>query len=188
VREGAEIAREHLKFEHRSHMADVSGDCVRCHVSVAEKEPTQLRPRMATCFGCHKHQDQWNLRDCDGCHVDLQTEGTLPTCHLVHDGDWIREHGVRAASAMDLCTTCHSERSCAGCHGVASVPALPGAALVVEKLGRGHERVGRVVAVVARRVAGADFYAAPSTGRNGCAHDGRAGGLPEARRLRTLGS
>ena len=125
VRQGAELAREHLRFEHKTHMADVKGDCVRCHVGVAESQPTELRPKMATCFGCHKHQDQWSLRDCDGCHVDLQTEGTLPSSHLVHDGDWIREHGVRAASARDLCATCHSERSCAGCHGVGTVPALP---------------------------------------------------------------
>ncbi len=125
VREGAELAREHLRFEHKTHMADVKGDCVRCHVGVAESQPAELRPKMATCFGCHKHQDQWSLRDCDGCHVDLQTEGTLPTSHLVHEGDWIREHGVRAASARDLCSTCHSERSCASCHGVGTVPALP---------------------------------------------------------------
>jgi hypothetical protein len=125
VRGGAELAREHLRFEHKSHMADVKGDCVRCHVGVADKQPVELRPKMATCFGCHQHQDQWSLRDCDGCHVDLQTEGTVPTSHLVHDGDWLREHGVRAASARDLCATCHTERSCAGCHGVATVPALP---------------------------------------------------------------
>ena len=125
VRQGAELAREHLRFEHRTHMAGVKGDCVRCHVGVAEKQPTELRPKMATCFGCHEHQDQWNLRDCDGCHVDLEGEHALPTSHLVHDGDWIREHGVRAASARDLCATCHTERSCAGCHGVGTVPALP---------------------------------------------------------------
>jgi hypothetical protein len=125
VRGGAELAREHLRFEHRTHMADVNGDCVRCHVGVAESQPTELRPKMATCFGCHQHKDQWSLRDCDGCHVDLQNEGTLPTSHLVHDGDWMREHGTRAASARDLCSTCHSERACAGCHGVGTVPALP---------------------------------------------------------------
>jgi hypothetical protein len=44
---------------------------------------------------------------------------------VMHDGDWLREHGVRAASESDLCSTCHSERSCAGCHGVGTVPALP---------------------------------------------------------------
>jgi predicted CXXCH cytochrome family protein len=125
VRGSAELAREHLRFEHKTHMPAVKGDCVRCHQAVAEKAPIALRPAMATCFGCHQHQDQWKLRDCDGCHVDLQAEGTMPESHLVHDGDWIREHGVRAASARDLCATCHSERSCAACHGVGTVPTLP---------------------------------------------------------------
>lgn len=124
VREGAELARQHLRFEHRKHMPRVKGDCVRCHSEVAVQQPMALRPTMATCFSCHEHQDQWQVRNCDGCHVDLTAENTLPSSHLVHDGDWIREHGVRAASSRDLCSSCHTERSCAACHGV-NVPALP---------------------------------------------------------------
>jgi hypothetical protein len=125
VRSGADLARDHLRFDHRSHMAAVHGDCVRCHSGVAEARPVALRPTMATCFSCHAHQDQWSTRDCDACHVDLHEERTLPESHVVHDGDWIREHGVRAASSPDLCATCHSERSCAACHGVGTTPGLP---------------------------------------------------------------
>jgi hypothetical protein len=120
-----ELAREHLRFEHAKHMLPTRGDCVRCHVEVTESAPDAILPKMASCFGCHEHRDQWTLRACDGCHVDLQGEGTPPEDHLVHDGDFLREHGVVAASARDLCATCHSERSCAGCHGVGTVPALP---------------------------------------------------------------
>jgi predicted CXXCH cytochrome family protein len=125
VREEAELARGHIKFAHAQHTASVKGDCVRCHSAVAEARPETLRPKMATCFGCHEHKDQWALRDCDGCHKDLVGENTPPTSHLVHDGDWLREHGVRAASEKDLCASCHSERSCAACHGVGTVPTLP---------------------------------------------------------------
>ena len=125
VRGGAELAREHLRFDHRRHMAAAKGDCVRCHQEVAAERPEALRPRMATCFSCHQHEKQWAARDCDGCHVDLQGEHSLPATHLIHEGDWLREHGARAASARDLCATCHSERSCAACHGVGTVPALP---------------------------------------------------------------
>lgn len=124
VREGAELARQHLRFEHRKHMARVKGDCVRCHSEVAVERTAALRPTMATCFTCHEHQDQWQVRNCDGCHVDLTAENTLPSSHLVHDGDWIHEHGLKAASSRDLCSSCHTERSCAACHGV-NVPALP---------------------------------------------------------------
>lgn len=125
VREGVELAHEHLRFEHRKHMLATNGDCVRCHVEVTERNPEATLPKMATCFGCHEHRDQWALRDCDGCHVDLGSEGSPPSDHLVHEGDFVREHGVRAASARDLCASCHSERSCAACHGVGTVPALP---------------------------------------------------------------
>jgi hypothetical protein len=121
TRMGAADARAHLKFSHQRHMAEAKGNCVRCHSEVGG-EAAVLRPQMATCFGCHQHEDQFEVRDCDGCHVDLPEELTRPTDHLVHDGDWVREHGVRAAST-DLCATCHRETFCASCHGQ-TVPAL----------------------------------------------------------------
>jgi hypothetical protein len=125
VRQGVELARAQLRFEHTRHMLPARGDCVRCHVEVTEPRPQALLPTMASCFGCHEHQDQWTLRDCNGCHVDLAGEATPPDDHLIHDADFVREHGTRAASERDLCATCHSERSCASCHGVGTVPALP---------------------------------------------------------------
>jgi hypothetical protein len=124
-RQNAALARKHLRFGHSKHTTRVHGDCVRCHQEVAEPSPQALRPSMAVCFSCHQHQDQWNVRDCNSCHKDLPAELSMPQSHVVHEGNFIREHGVRAAGARDLCMTCHSERSCAGCHGVASVPALP---------------------------------------------------------------
>lgn len=125
IRQGAELAREKLRFAHNRHMPIVKGNCVECHTAVAETNPGSLRPTMATCFGCHEHSDQWRVRDCDSCHVDLGKENTPPASHLVHDGDWIREHGTRAASSRDLCASCHTERSCATCHGQGTVPGLP---------------------------------------------------------------
>jgi hypothetical protein len=125
LRADVALVRKDLRFEHRSHMKGVEGDCVRCHADIARSDVGAPVPKMATCFGCHQHADQWTLRDCDGCHVDLAAEQTLPESHLVHDGDWLREHGTRAASARDLCASCHTERQCASCHGVGTVPTLP---------------------------------------------------------------
>jgi hypothetical protein len=48
----------------------------------------------------------------------------LPETHLAHDGDWMREHGTRAASSGELCESCHRQAFCASCHGQ-TVPALP---------------------------------------------------------------
>ncbi len=123
VRRAALEAREHLKFQHQGHVDAAKGKCVRCHVEVGTHDGP-LRPTMATCFGCHQHEKQWLVTDCDGCHVDLQMEHTLPQSHVVHGPDWLREHGVRAASEGALCTSCHTDRTCAACHGV-NVPALP---------------------------------------------------------------
>jgi predicted CXXCH cytochrome family protein len=141
VRGAAALAAEHLRFEHKTHVPGVRGDCVRCHSAVAEDAPEALRPTMATCFGCHEHQDAWRTRDCDGCHVDLPAEHVLPASHLVHDGDFVREHGVRAAASRDLCATCHTERACAACHGV-TTPALPWKLALGEPRGRDLHRAG----------------------------------------------
>ncbi len=125
VRAETELARSHSRFEHGPHLRAAKGDCVRCHLGAGEARAAVLRPSMATCFGCHEHQGDWRARDCDRCHVDLARESTPPSSHLVHEGDFVREHGVRAAGARDLCAACHSERQCAGCHGAKTAPGLP---------------------------------------------------------------
>jgi hypothetical protein len=113
--------RENIVFDHAAHTHEVHGNCMRCHDAVATGQGP-MRPPMATCFRCH--DDLQAARRCDRCHRDLVEEGTLPASHLAHDGDWIREHGARAASSGDLCETCHKQSFCASCHG-ATAPALP---------------------------------------------------------------
>jgi hypothetical protein len=138
----ATMAREHLRFDHGRHLDRTHGDCVHCHQEVAVEQPGPLRPAMSVCFSCHAHQDQWRVRDCEGCHVDLPAEHITPSTHVIHDGDFIREHGVRAASARDLCATCHSERSCAACHGVGTTPGLPSRLAVGDGRLAGLHRAG----------------------------------------------
>ncbi len=124
TRQEAELIHSQLRFDHQKHMARVHGDCARCHEGASAKSASTLEPAMATCFGCHEHQNEWNVRNCNGCHVNIAAEETPPESHIVHDGDFIREHGVQAASESQLCATCHDDRSCAKCHGV-TVPTLP---------------------------------------------------------------
>jgi hypothetical protein len=124
TREEGRLAQEHLRFSHGRHVRQLGGQCVPCHAAAGKNDQATLRPPMARCLGCHTHQDQWKTRECDGCHKDLPAELAPPSSHVVHSGDFIREHGVRAASSRDLCATCHSEASCAACHGV-TVAALP---------------------------------------------------------------
>ncbi len=140
TRRRARMARKHLVFTHDSHTKAEAGDCVRCHVDVQHEEH-HLRPSMATCLSCHEHEDQWDLRDCDSCHYDLQSDGTLPASHLVHDDDFLRQHGVLTASSADLCTSCHTETQCAECHGV-SVPAIPSRFFFDEPMRQTMHRAG----------------------------------------------
>ena len=116
-------ARDHLRFDHATHAAPSHDDCVRCHVGIAEGDG-HMRPPMATCFKCHSHDAENNARKCDACHRGLEDTKLLPQSHLAHDGDWMREHGTRAASSGDLCQVCHREQFCAECHGK-TVAALP---------------------------------------------------------------
>lgn len=124
TRQGATLAREHLKFSHERHVPKLAGQCVPCHAAAGSTSQASLRPPMAQCFTCHAHADQWKARDCDSCHTDLPKEAARPASHVIHEGDFIREHGVRAASSRDLCASCHGEPFCASCHGV-TVAALP---------------------------------------------------------------
>ena len=115
-------AREHLAFDHRRHAAPSRGNCMRCHVGIAEGDD-HLRPPMAACFRCHDQAR--DARRCDACHRNLEDTRTLPQSHLAHDGDWPRDHGTSAASSGDLCQSCHREQFCANCHGktCAALPA-----------------------------------------------------------------
>lgn len=115
--------KDHLRFSHAEHERVALGACVRCHRGIAEGDE-RLRPTMATCFSCHVHSDQWGSHNCAACHRNLEGEQTRPRSHVVHGQDFITRHGVAAASARDLCSTCHSDSSCAQCHGI-EVPVLP---------------------------------------------------------------
>lgn len=117
ARDGAALARKHLRFEHTKHMVTVKGQCVPCHAAAGSPDEETRRPPMAQCFTCHQHKDQWKVRDCDSCHHDLPSEHIRPASHVLHEGDFLREHGVRAAASRDLCATCHSQQSCDVCHG-----------------------------------------------------------------------
>lgn len=124
TREGATLARKNLRFQHKTHVPRVRGDCVRCHVDI-HRDVEAIRPGMGTCLACHEHEDEFQVRDCDRCHGNLHTEQTRPSSHLVHEGDWRREHGARAGGAREMCETCHSESFCAGCHGAGTAATTP---------------------------------------------------------------
>jgi hypothetical protein len=139
TRAGAMNAREILRFSHATHVPRAKGNCVRCHVDIANGADI-LRPRMATCGSCHEHAA--NLADnCDRCHVNLRDEGVKPDDHMIHAGDFLREHGLRASADRQVCSSCHAERFCLSCHGV-TVPALPEKLAFDDPMRAGVHRAG----------------------------------------------
>ena len=135
-------AKQHLRFDHARHAVPTSNNCMRCHTGVAEGD-ARLRPAMATCFKCHADDASRDGRRCDGCHNNLGEDHTLPETHLAHDGDWMREHGIRAAASGELCESCHKTSFCASCHGQ-TVPALPSTLHVGDPLQASAHRAGFV--------------------------------------------
>jgi hypothetical protein len=113
---------------------------MRCHVGISEGDD-HLRPPMANCFMCHEHDAARDARTCDACHRGLEDTRALPQTHLAHEGDWLHEHGTRAAAAADLCQSCHRESFCAGCHGQ-TVPILPATAHFTDPFSSSVHRAG----------------------------------------------
>lgn len=139
-RERAQMARDTLRFRHDEHLLRSPGSCVRCHAGVGAREEDMIVP-MARCLSCHEHRDEFRTRQCGGCHVDLPEEAVMPSDHLVHDEHFLRRHGAAAASASDLCATCHAESSCASCHGT-TVPDLPSRIAFDRATASGMHRAG----------------------------------------------
>lgn len=138
--ERATEMRIHLKFRHDIHVKEVKGNCVRCHTEIARSD-VSLLPKMATCFGCHQHKDQFKVRDCNGCHVNIRTEDSRPESHIPHGSDFLAQHATRAAAARDLCSSCHTESFCSDCHGK-SVPLLAERRMFDATMGTGMHRAG----------------------------------------------
>ena len=140
ARAGVIAARHDLTFQHKKHMPRVHGNCMRCHLDI-ETGADILRPRMATCGGCHNHGEQIVTNQCSPCHKNLRDEGNKPEDHLIHTGNFLREHGVRAAADRQSCANCHAEKFCVSCHGV-SVPKLPERLKFDDPRGAGIHRAG----------------------------------------------
>jgi hypothetical protein len=81
------------------------------------------------------------VRDCQACHVDIAAELRPPPSHLVHGPEFLRGHAAQAASAADLCGSCHRESFCASCHG-ATAPALPSTLAFDDPFAAGMHRAG----------------------------------------------
>lgn len=113
-----------FSFSHADHLAKVKGDCKVCHRELPDRGDTRRRtPPMATCTGCHKHQQDFVEARCTPCHVDLK--GYKPESAFAHQGDWLRIHGALAKPVAESCSQCHDQTYCATCHAAETTPGRP---------------------------------------------------------------
>lgn len=133
-----ERAKDTLRFDHAAHREKTKADCVRCHAD-SGSGATVMRPKMATCLTCHEHDAEVAAESCDRCHVDLQTEGSKPEDHYVHDPDFAEHHASAASGGDGVCTTCHAQKFCASCHAGFAMPTTP-TELALDARGSGIHR------------------------------------------------
>lgn len=141
TREQVTRARDVLRFDHQKHRTTTSADCIRCHADSASGSGV-MRPRMAECLSCHGHDEEFTKKDCDGCHIDLRREGTLPDDHVIHDADFAKDHASAAQNDDGTCQSCHAERFCASCHTGGMMPVVPSRLAFDKPRGGGLHRAG----------------------------------------------
>lgn len=113
-----------VTFSHADHLGRVNGDCKRCHPVPPEAGDTAAKlPPMATCTGCHQHQQDFAEARCKPCHVDLK--GYKPETAFKHEGDWLARHGSLARPSAESCAACHDQTYCAECHSPQTVAGRP---------------------------------------------------------------
>ncbi|HVY25381.1 MAG TPA: hypothetical protein VHB79_02475 [Polyangiaceae bacterium] len=106
-----------IHMDHDKHlaMAEIGGQCVRCHGGVVQPGASTLPP-MSQCFSCHEHQAQWDRGECAPCHAQRDLSKTLPQTFLRHSAEFARNHGSQATQNAQLCQACHTQSSCQACH------------------------------------------------------------------------
>ncbi|MDO8880859.1 MAG: NapC/NirT family cytochrome c [Coriobacteriia bacterium] len=106
-----------ILIDHVEH-AKRNGSCVSCHVRTAHPSPTRGGPLslMGQCYTCHGTPEYPDAdTGCATCHpADYEP---LPQTHMA--SAWARGHGDVSEDDAALCTMCHEQSYCDGCHGLA---------------------------------------------------------------------
>jgi hypothetical protein len=106
-----------LLFTHEKHFAKGVSDCSVCHASDTHVQDRINRPTMSRCFLCHGiDKDAIAPGECSTCHP--AGAPTKPSSH--DDPKWEPSAHAKAALIDRFeCLTCHTERFCTSCHGLA---------------------------------------------------------------------
>ena len=106
-----------LKMNHAEHIERVKEDCSACHKTLPEPLRVEaMAPKMEGCLGCHEHREQFDSGNCAVCHKDLTRYPLRPIAAFSHRVDFVKNHRLDARSQGAVCTTCHEQTFCTGCH------------------------------------------------------------------------
>src|SRR6185503_18037673 len=113
-----------LVMSHVKHLELTQENCATCHVKLSNDHPMATTVPMASCTGCHVHEEQMAASRCDACHTDLQKFALAPITTFSHQGDFLARHATEARAKGSSCATCHEQTFCSDCHAK-TVPAQP---------------------------------------------------------------
>lgn len=116
----------HLTLSHAQHLKG-GAKCESCHRKLPGARAVDehsLPVAMATCRGCHNHDDDYRDGRCTRCHTDLTRYPLKPIADFSHDGNFVKEHPRAARAAADTCALCHEQNFCADCHAATAHPKI----------------------------------------------------------------
>lgn len=125
-----------LTMSHQKHLEleAIGEDCRKCHLELPEPGRPVAAPPMASCTGCHRHEEEYAAGGCQACHLDLTRYPLRPITTFSHRGDYLVAHVGDARARGAACATCHEQTFCAECHSRTAPMRI--AALLPERVDR----------------------------------------------------
>jgi len=104
-------------------------DCTLCHENKQDLKPLNhggefvrehaKYSRRQVCSACH------STSYCTDCHYNTQklsnVKGEETHRVLIHQGNWINRHGIKAQTNNFRCISCHDTSYCSSCHATAGI-------------------------------------------------------------------
>lgn len=115
-----------IVLSHQLHLKN-GAKCESCHKQLPGEHANPegaLPVAMATCRGCHNHDEDYKDGRCTKCHTDLSRYPLKPVADFSHDGNFVKEHPRAARAAAATCAQCHEQTFCEDCHAKTTHPKI----------------------------------------------------------------
>ena len=116
----------HIVLSHEKHLKS-GAECGNCHKELPGQHATPegaMPVAMATCRGCHNHEEDYKAGRCTTCHEDLSRYPLKPLADFQHEGNFVKEHPRAARASSATCAQCHEQTFCSDCHAKTTHPQI----------------------------------------------------------------